>query len=255
MQRESDGRDFDARSKRTWRGASFVLVSGLALGAFAISLLATLPASVAARYVSPPIEFNGYSGTVWNGAATFAGGHVVRWRVDAVRSAAARAPQVELDVTGPGTELAGHLAIRDTTGRDLRIDALSGRLGWPLVAALAPGLDVACDAAATLANVAIETAAPHRAASGRIAAGPGACSETSGGGAPVPLPELSGVLESGDAGVAMVVTAADAPDVPLGRIEVSDDDRLIVTMEPAAAGLVPGLPTSGATTLEYPLPW
>ena len=132
-----------------------MLVAGLALGAFAISLLATLPVQVAARYAAPPVKINGFSGTVWNGSATLDGGHTVTWHVDPWWSLTALGPELDIGVVGPGTELSGHVGLRGLSAEDIRLDALNGRLAWPLLAALVPDLPIGCDAAVTLEDVAL----------------------------------------------------------------------------------------------------
>ena len=67
------------------------------------------------------------------------------------------------------------------------------------------------------------------------------------------VPDFLGGIETSDDGLRLVVTGLDAPGTPLAEVEVSNDDRLIVTVSPEGAALVPGMPASGET-LEYPLP-
>ncbi len=254
MPTEADDRPRAGSGRRARRTRSFALISALVVIAFATSLLATFPAAVAARYVTAPIEINAYSGTVWNGRASFAGGHAIRWQVDGWASLLALGPRLDLTVTGPGTRLAGRVALRGALLRRLDLADVSGEVAWPLVAALAPDLGFACQASATLTSVVLELAPAAYAGQGRLRAGPGTCTEP-GGTDPVPVPELSGTLATAADGLHLVVTTTDNPDDPLAEIALMNTDALAVTLHPAGAVLVPGLPSSGEITLEYPLPW
>lgn len=230
-----------------------VLAAGLAVVAFLVSLAATFPVSVAAGYVSPPVEINGYSGTVWNGAVELRGSHSLRWRVDPFASLAGVGLALNVGLRGPGTDLAGLVTLRGFSGRDMRLDGLSGPAGWPLVAALAPELEIACDAAAVAQDVELAVSSGQRSASGSLRSGSGSCVRTDRAMEPTPVPALDARLETVPTGVRAVLTAAADPGTPLAEAEVTNDDVLRVTVHPAGAALVPGMPASGETSLEFPL--
>jgi hypothetical protein len=48
-----------------------------------------------------------------------------------------------------------------------------------------------------------------------------------------------------------VLATADAAATPLASLTVTADRRLLIRIEPDGALLVPGMPSSAATTLEY----
>lgn len=259
MPREHVGRDRDGSGGRLRRGAGLALVAGLGLLAFLVSLIATLPVRLAASYVPAPAWINGYSGTLWHGTARIEGGHAAQWRVAPLRSLVSLGVALDVRVTGPGTDLEGRAAVRGPAGHDLRIDGLTGRAAWPLVAAVAPGLDLACDGAAVLQDVAIRFAPDARSGAGSVRSGPASCLETGGDGTggegPVQIPALAAGLETVADGLAASLTPAGDPDTRLAEARATGDGRLVVTVSPAGAALVPGMPSSGETVLEYPFPW
>ncbi len=166
MQAEADGTQRGGSGGRGRLIGPAAVILALALAAFAISLFATLPAKIAATYVAMPVQFNAYSGTIWNGTASMAGGHSVAWRVDPWRSLIALRPQAEAALTGPGTDVKGHLAFGGSRGNGFEINGLSGRLAWAAVAALVPDLPFGCEIGATLADVAVRSAGEERGGGG-----------------------------------------------------------------------------------------
>jgi hypothetical protein len=230
-----------------------LVVAGLLGLAFFVSLVASLPASVAAGYVVPPVKINGYSGTVWAGAAEMAGGHSLRWRVDLPGSLAALGVVLDTGLRGPGTELAGRVTVRGIRGEDLRLDGLSGPVAWPLVAAMAPRLAIACDAAVAVSDVSLASLGGVRSGAGSLRAGPGACVRSGREMTPVPVPALAARLATEPAGVRAVLTRAEAAETPLAEAMLTAQDVLVVTVFAEGAALVPGMPASGETTLEFPL--
>lgn len=241
--------------RRRRRVGAVLGLAALASLAFLISLAATLPLRIAAEYGSAPAFINGYSGTLWNGQARLRGGHALEWRLAPLASLAAFGPTVDATLTGPGTNLAARIAAPLPWRRGLRVDDLAGRAAWPLVAALAPPLIVACDAAATFSGLGLAVAPGRFQGEGRAAAGPGLCTRIDrADAAPSTLPAIAARLETLDTGLRGVLTLADAPDDPIAEALLADEGRLVVTVYPAGAALVPGMPASGETTLEYPLP-
>lgn len=248
---DTDPAASDTPARRPRRALRLALVAALASIAFLVSLAATLPVRVVAGYVASPPVINGYSGTVWNGEARLAGGHAFDWRLDLRGSLTGLGLRFDATLTGPGADLAAEIA-GSPWARSLQVRGLAGRARWPLVEALAPGLDIACDAAAVVETLEVEIAPGRRSGSGSLRAGPGACLAP-GAMAPVPLPALLGRLETIDVGIRGVLSLADAPDEALAEAVATGDDRLLVTVFPAGAALVPGLPTGGEISLEYPL--
>ncbi len=228
-------------------------MSGLAVLAFLVSLAASLPVRLAAAYVAPATGINGYSGTVWRGQARLPGGHAVDWQVDALASLAAQGVAADIEVSGPGTHLAGRVTLRGLAGHDLRVVGLTGSAAWPLVAAVAPVPGIACDGRVVVEGVELAVAPGLRRGAGRLVSGPATCARS--GAEPVPVPPLAARLKTVAEGLRATLARPEAPDMPLAEATATTDDRLIVRVTAEGAGLVPGMPTSGETALEYPFPW
>ncbi|MBA3324315.1 MAG: hypothetical protein H0T41_03245 [Rhodobacteraceae bacterium] len=71
---------------------------------------------------------------------------------------------------------------------------------------------------------------------------------------PVPAPAILGELETTGTGLRGVLSLAETPGEALAEAVITNDDRLLLTVYPAGAALVPGLPTAGEISLEFPLP-
>ena len=153
----------------------------------------------------------------------------------------------DIDLTGPRSLLTGVLG-GGLTG--IGVSGLDGRLG-PEVLALIPGGDApVCDSTAVIQGVGLRHSRGGAGAQGSITITEGVC--TRPGATPMQVPALSIDLTS-DQGTALAraQTRAD-PDTLLAEARLAAD-RLFLQLEPAGARLVPGLPSSAATILEYPL--
>jgi hypothetical protein len=227
------------------------LVALLGLGAGVVTMASTVPVGFAVRMagVAVPADVR-LTGTVWNGAADFAQGHRAVWDSRAWDSAIAIAWIADLHVTGPETDLAGQWALRPG---DATLARLRGGMGWSLVEAVMPGLEITCATSAEVDLVSVRVAADGRAAAGLVRLAAGTCARVDGTVGDVPLPALLARIATTADGVGIDITAVDAPDVPLGNLVVTPDDRLRVTVFAAGAAMVPGLPGSGDSQIELPL--
>src|SRR5215831_7319004 len=101
----------------------------LGIAAYAVFLVAMLPASVVARWIAMPgvLELADARGTLWSGSARAVAGNAqldsLRWRFQPARLAAARLAFI-VDAYGSGLEGHGHIArgfgaleVRDLTVR------------------------------------------------------------------------------------------------------------------------------------------
>jgi hypothetical protein len=226
------------------------LVALLGLGAGGVALVATMPLGFAVRMAGVVLPAGvTLSGTVWRGQAALAG-HRAAWQTLPGRSVMAGAWVADLRVTGPETDLAGQAALRPGGAR---IAPLAGRVGWPLIDAVMPGLEIRC---ATTADVDLAEArirAGDRAATGQITLAAGTCARVDGTVKDVPLPAMVARIVTTADGVGMALAAVDAPGVALGNLLVTPDDRLRVTVHATGAAMVPGLPVTGGSQIDLPL--
>ncbi len=235
------------RLRRTlrWLAVATGLTSFTAL-IFATMLAITMPASFLRTLVALPPQVETLSGSVWRGRATLSGGHVVDWRVS-LRELWLGRLVADATFDGPDTRLEGVLGVSpwQVSARDW-----TGRAG-PGLLALAPRLAVA--SCSTSAVVAVERLALGRdsaVAKGEIGIAEGTCADRSGREHPVPAMTLR--LSTDGSGALAALSRSGATEAPLAQVTVTGDRRLLVRIEPEGAALVPGMPASAPTILEYP---
>jgi hypothetical protein len=213
-------------------------------------MAATVPVGFAARMagVVLPADVT-LSGTLWQGMAVMKG-HQAAWDSRVWDSVTALAWVADLRVTGVDTDLTGQWALRPGGAT---LAPLRGQMGWSLIDAVLPGLEITC---ATTADVDVISAAitpDSRTATGQVRLAAGTCARVDGTVADVPLPALVADIATTADGIGIDITGTDAPGVPLGNLLVTPDDRLRVTVSAAGAAMVPGLPVGGDSQIELPL--
>jgi hypothetical protein len=209
-------------------------------------LAITMPASFLRTLVALPPQVETLSGSAWRGRATISGGHLLDWRVS-FRELWLGRLVADTTLDGPDTRLEAVLAIlpwqisaRDWTGR-----------AGPGLVALAPRLAVtSCSTSAVVAVERLALGRSSAAARGEIGIAEGTCSDRSGREHTVPAMTLRLSTDGSDALAALSLNGATA--TPLAQVTVTGDRRLLVRIEPEGAALVPGMPASGPTILEYP---
>jgi hypothetical protein len=213
-----------------------------------------MPARFAAQYIGQPAIMDRVSGTIWNGSAELDGSHIVGWQTSGWESLRRMAVVVNWRVTGPGTDLAGRIAVPLPARRDrAELDAIRGSVAWPLVEAALPGLPIKCDVTADVERLRVTLIPGAREGEGSISASPGICNRIDGAVPPVPTPALNASLTNAAEGLMVVVTQKDTPQIPLATARLTNDDRIIVTIHAAGAALVPGMPSSADSEIELPL--
>ena len=232
------------RRRSLWsRLVSILALSCFALVVFAGTAAVQAPASIIARFVEPPPQLRSLSGTLWSGQAALKGGLTLFWDGD-WRGLLRGRLQAGLRVTGPQTLLEGtgfaglgQAGLQNVTGR-----------GGPEMLDLAPGA-VPCTGSAV---VDIDDASVSRRAviaNGRVRISESICQPP--GGAALATPALNlDLMTEGVEGVA-VLTTDDADRDIMGTVRLGPDGWAKLRIEPAGARLVPGLPASAPTILEF----
>lgn len=219
---------FAARSSQRPRRWGWIALAALA--ALALTLAASFPARVAARWAGVPLPAQAISGTVWNGVVTLPGGHGARWRWSPARSLIELAFAADVTITGPETELAANAVARPG---GVTLTNVRGLAAWPLVAALAPRLPFVCDFTMRVALGRVMIAGAASGASGEVRSEPGLCGVRGGPSARVP----------GLVAVATGATASVAPRLQrwkrLAQARVSPEGVLSVRALPAARSMLP----------------
>lgn len=249
MQERAVGQ-FASDPPRRWRNAA--LLAALALVAYAVALAATAPARALAWLLELPPQVRQLSGTVWRGEAVLSDGLVASWTVDPLASLPALALDLAWRLDGPDTRLAG-AALIGISGT--RVSAVDGVAGWSLVRAALPGLALACDPTARIRLDRAGVDAGRLSAVGEIVSAPGVCRGPAATPAapPVAVPALRGRVATAADGVHLEIERRDGPGERLAEILVTPDGRMVATIQPAGARLVPGMPASAASVIEMPL--
>lgn len=225
-----------------------LLVALFTLVVFVVALLVTMPAESVARFVRLPPQVESLSGRLWRGRAQLVGGHAVEWALvpgDLLRARLG----VDAVMRGPDTLVEGHAQLSPWGGalRDLR-----GRVGASALL-LAPDVEpLQCDSRAIVDVSELAWRQGRATAQGTIRVTGGSCLRL--GGDVVPVPAIRVDLSSTPEGAAALVRTDDdaAPLEELGALRILNSRRAILRVEPAGARLIPGVPSSGPTILEYP---
>lgn len=216
----------------------------LVLLVFASTLVVTMPAAVAGRLVALPPQVESLSGSVNAGQAALRGGHVLSWSLSWSRIALGEIG-FSLHLQGGDTLLDGAGGV---TPRGWHLTRLEGRAG-PGLLALADGLALSdCTARAAVDIARLGQNRRQVTADGRVGIEAGSCLDPAGNEIAIPAMDLTLTTEGTDAAALLT----DAAGVELARARVTADRRLILRIEPAGARLVPGMPASSATEIEYP---
>ncbi len=221
-----------------------------------MALIATAPASFATRFVTLPPAVVVLSGTIWNGEALLRGGVRAGWSVRKLASLASFHLALEWTVEGTDTRLAGSAALRPGGGGapSAGLSDVTGAAGWDLVRALAPDAPIACDLSVRIDLPALGFDGAAFAGGGVMRSGPGRCAPTAeSGGTPVELPPLTAPIDADEGDLRIQATPTATPDIGLGAARLTPAGALTLTIEPAGARLIPGMPAGGATEIAMQL--
>lgn len=178
------------------------------------------------------------------------GGHEISWTAKTGASLWAFGFAADWHVTGPATDIAGEAVLWP---RALKLGPMSGEAGWPLVAAILPGLPIECTGHARFAAVTLQLDRAARTAEGVVTTAAAECARVDGQQEPVPTPALHAQITTLTDAVQVLVTPQDGARVALATALLTASDRLVVTIHRAGAALVPGMPNTADTELDLPL--
>lgn len=206
-------------------------------------MVVTLPASALREFATVPAQVTGLYGTIWHGSARLTGGYALNWDVRPWRLVLLRGV-MDLRLEGADTQLTGIATLTpwSASARDI-----SGRAG-PGLLALVPGAGLSgCTSRAVVDIQSLRATRDSFAAGGVASIDAGSCIDLLGRATSVPQMTLDLSTRGDDArGVLR------DRDGELAQVTLAGDRRLILRIEPEGATLVPGMPTSGPTIVEYP---
>ncbi|MBB5699923.1 type II secretion system protein N [Sphingomonas yantingensis] len=214
-----------------------ILFGSIGIAAYAIAMLATMPASV---FIKNRPWRTGVAGTVWSGEVGVAGGSIVRWTFAPLRSLTSLGFAVDWRASGENTDLGGQALLRPG---GVRLDNVSGTANGTLLSALLPDVGFTCDLTMQAEFPHLSFGPGHGLIEGQATIDPGACRKTPDG-ARVPTPAM--ILTAEHLGTDSRIRLA-----PIGQRRrtlidstVSEDGGYKVMLTPDGAAMLPftGLP-------------
>jgi len=206
-----------------WR----VVMVGVGLLTYVLGLALFLPAEAVAGRRTDAV------GTVWNGQVSLAPGFAAGWRLRPVRSLITLGAAGDFALTGPDTAITGQAVARPG---GVIIQSAGGSGSLRLVSALLPALPFACDGDMRIEARSLALRGGVN-GSGAINTGPATCAAP--GGATSSTPPVTGALASDAQGSTATLTGAAG--ARLAQARTKTDGAVSVTVDPAAAGLFPGV--------------
>ncbi|MBC8129407.1 MAG: type II secretion system protein N [Rhizobiaceae bacterium] len=213
---------------------------------YAVSLAASVPASLVASQVELPEQIIDVSGTIWNGQAILRGGYELKWQVLPFWSLFHLAFDADWTLTGVDTRLNGRASLWTRSA----VTSVDGRAGWGLARMAFPGTTIACDGSLALALSRVAIANDRQGAVGSLRSGPSVCTGIVTEAA-IEVPALTGTATMDAEGSRLSVAATAVPGVPLADLRIAAR-VLSATLHPEGSRLTGALPTSGPITVEYP---
>lgn len=215
--------------------------AGLGIAAYAVALVATIPASAV---VGRGAWATGIGGTVWNGQVGLAGGSALEWHWAPLRSLVNLAFAADWRANGSATNLGGRALIGPST---TTIDAMSGSADGTLLAAIQPDLPFLCDMPMQLDFPRAKVGGDAQMIEGELLTDPGSCWPKAGG-APTAVPALVMTAEHVGARSTLRLAPATQRRRTLMTIVLAEDGTVDLTLTPEGAAALPfvGLPPGGS---------
>jgi hypothetical protein len=214
----------------------------LGLVAFAVAMVATLPARVVLPAASVQQASIPAIGTIWNGEAAIGAETAVSWRFAPLRSVLRLGVATDVVIRGGATDLTAQAVWRP--GR-LELENLTGVAGPGLVNTLIDDLPIRCDLSFVVDLDRVVLAGPGSRVSGSMRSAPGVCTAEDGMDVkPAIIPAMVGSAVAGTNGsTAWLAPAATPRGERLVQMTINRSGKLTATvlgagvrMLPAAAG-------------------
>ena len=214
-----------------------MLFSGLGIAAYAIAMIATLPAGA---IVDRGDWRTGVGGTIWNGEVGLAGGSRLEWQWAPLRSLVNLAFAVDWRATGTDTNLGGRALIGPSA---TTIDAMSGSADGTLLQAIQPDLPFTCDMTLQAEFPRAKLGGTGQSIEGSLMTDAASCAPKRGG-VPTAIPPL--ILTAEHIGTQSRLRLAPATQRrrTLMTITLAEDGTVDIGMTPEGAAALPfvGMP-------------
>jgi len=216
----------------------------LGVGAYILSLIATLPAELLFEDAEEDALVGTVTGTVWSGEASMNGGHGLRWTWSPLESLRYLAFSIDFDMTGPETELKGEARWRPNS---FELREVRGRSTGALLSALFPQLPLTCDFPMQVDVGRIVLGEGSAAVEGEIRSDRGLCLNRGGTAGTSVMPPLLAQSASTVAGSTGSISIVSSVRERIASIKVTPNGELSIKVLPRGAALLSGVVGSDLT--------
>jgi hypothetical protein len=227
---------------------SIIVFALIGIGAYLLTLLVTLPASVVLK--NRPWR-SGIAGTVWNGEVGVAGGAKAEWHMAPLRSLTSLAYAADWKASGPDTDLGGQL-IAHPGGR-MVLDHVSGSADAGLLRTVLPDLPFTCETVMQVEMKRIALGGGARMLDGNIATDPGNCQAKGtgvGAGAAVAVPALFINAEHLGDRTTITIAPFNQRRKLLMTMVLAEDGGTDISMTPDGATVLPFVGMPGGARIQ-----
>ena len=216
----------------------------LGLGAYALSLIATLPAELLFEDAEEDALVGTVTGTVWSGEASMNGGHGLKWVWSPFASLGSFAFAIDFEMSGPDTALEGQARWRPNS---FELRDVSGRSTGALLTALFPQLPLTCDFPMQVEVGKIIMGEGNAAVEGEVRSDRGLCLNRGGMTGTSVMPPLLAQSASTVAGSTGSISVVSSVRERIASIKVTPNGELSIKALPRGAALMTGVVGSDMT--------
>lgn len=222
----------------------------LGLVAFALAMVATLPARVVLPAATVQKALIPAVGTIWNGEAAIGDETAVSWRFAPLRSVLSLGVATDVVIRGGATDLTAQAVWRP--GR-LELQDLTGVAGPGLVNTLIDDLPIRCDLSFVVDLDRVVIAGPRSRVTGSVRSGPGICTAENGMDTnPAAIPAMVGsAVTDTNGSTAWLAPAATPRGERLVQMTINRSGKLTATVLSAGVLILPA--AAGQMSIETQL--
>lgn len=209
----------------------------LGLGAYALALIATLPAELLMKDAEEDALVGTVTGTVWSGEASMNGGHGLKWAWSPFASLRSFSFSIDFQMSGPDTDLRGQARWRPNS---FELRNVGGRSTGALISAIFPQLPLTCDFPMQVDVGKVILGEGNAAVEGEIRSDRGLCVNRGGIAGTSTMPPLLAQSASTVAGSTGSISVVGNVRERIASIKITPNGELSLKVLPRGAALLSG---------------